>query len=119
MEKRTVREFNYQGQLWPLVEKWAVETGFILAEEEKNRRLYQKGQGWLMAPAMLEIRQSAGKIVLSAWIKADYYLVLSLLRGEKPESGIESGGLTAAIPRRRAREAVNQLLAKLGQAPVT
>jgi hypothetical protein len=118
MKKRTVREFNYQGQLWPLVETWAVETGFTLAEEERGRRLYRKGQGWLMAPAMLEIRQNGEKIALSAWIKADYYLVLSLLRGEKPESGIESGGLTAAIPRRRAREAVNKLLAKLGQAPV-
>jgi len=119
MDKCTVRQFNFQGKLWPLVEAWAAETGFILAEEKKARRLYRKGRGWFMAPAMVEIRQKGGEITLTAWIKADYYLVLSLLRGEKPESGIESGGLTAAIPRRRARAAVNSLLRRLGQNPVT
>ncbi len=119
MDKRTVREFNYRGKLWPLVEAWAAETGFTLVEEEKARRLYRKGHGWFMAPAMVEIRQKGEQIALTAWIKADYYLVLSLLRGEKPESGIESGGLTAAIPRRRARAAVNGLLKRLGQNPVT
>ena len=102
-----------------MVEAWAAETGFTLVEEERGRRVYRKGHGWLMASAMVEILQRGEKIALSAWVNADYYLFISLLRGEKPESEIESGGLTAAIPRRRAREAVNQLLAKLGQAPIT
>jgi hypothetical protein len=119
MDKRTVREFNYRGKLWPLVEAWATETGFALAEESGDRRRYQRGRGWFMAPAVVEIRQEGAQVALTAWIKADYYLILSLLRGEKPESGIESGGLTAAIPRRKAREAVNTLLRRLGQPPVT
>lgn len=72
-----------------------------------------------MAPAFLEIRHEMGKVTLEAWVKADFFLVLSLLTGRGPETGIESGGLTATVPRQRAREAVNKLLLKLNQKLIT
>ena len=68
-----------------------------------------------MAPAFLEVRREGGRVVLETWVKADMFLILSFLAGQKPETAIESGGLTASVPRRRARESVNQLLARLGQ----
>ncbi len=119
MKGRTVREFIYNAELWPLVDIWAAETGFRLLQDEASRRLYQKGRWPLMAPAFLEIRHEKGKVTLEAWVKADFFLVLSLLTGRGPETGIESGGLTATVPRQRAREAVNKLLLKLNQKLIT
>jgi hypothetical protein len=115
MKGRTVREFIYKAELWPLVDAWAAETGFSLLQGEATRRLYRKGRWPLMAPAFLEIRYEKGGVTLETWVKADFFLVLSLLTGKASETGVESGGLTASVPRKRAREAVNRLLAKLNQ----
>lgn len=115
MKGRTVREFNYKGDLWALVDGWAAETGFKLQQQEESWRRYRKGGWLLMAPAFLEIRQDRGKVKLEAWVKADFFLVVSLLTGKKAETGIEPGGLTAAVPRKRARADLNLLLQRLGQ----
>jgi hypothetical protein len=115
MKGRTVREFIYKAELWPLVDAWAAETGFNLLRDEGFRRLYRKGRWPLMAPAFLEICYEQDRVTLETWVKADFFLVLSLLTGKGPETGIDSGGLTASVPRKRAREAVNRLLKKLNQ----
>ena len=119
MKGRTTREFIWKADLWPLVEKWAAETGFVLEKQDGKCRMYRKGNRLLMAPAYLEICQERGRVTLETWVSADFYLLVSLLSGRKPESRIESGGLTAVVPRKRARDAVNRLLAKLGQASIT
>jgi len=115
MKGRTTREFTCKSALWPVIDNWAAESGFVLETKEAARRIYRKGNRLLMAPAYLEIRQKGSKVTLEAWISADAYLILSLLTGKKPESRIDSGGLTASVPRKRARDAVNRLLAKFGQ----
>jgi hypothetical protein len=115
MNRRTVRDFSYTKDLWPIVDSWAAQTGFVEREKSPNRRLYRKGGSLVMAPAFLEIRREGRKVSLEAWVKADALLILSFLAGQKPEMAIESGALTAAFPRKRAREAVNQLLTRLGQ----
>ncbi len=119
MKGRTVLEFPCPRDLWPQVEAWAAETGFILARQEGTRRAYRKGHWLLMAPAWVELRQEGKQVILEAWVKADSFLLLSLLAGKKPETAIDSGGLIAAVPKRRAREAVNRLLARFGQKPVS
>jgi hypothetical protein len=116
--RRTVRDFPYTGDVWPLIESWAAQTGFVELDKSSIRRLYRKGGGLLMAPAFLEIRHEGGRVALEAWVKADFFLILSVLAGQKPETAIESGGLTAALPRKRAREAINELLSRLGQQPI-
>jgi hypothetical protein len=118
MKGRTVRNFTYHGDLWPLVDIWAAETGFRLLHGETSRRVYRKGKWLLMAPAFLEIRHEQGRVMIETWVKADLFLVLSILKGKEPETGIESGGLTASVPRKRAREAVNKLLKRLNQKPI-
>ena len=120
MKGRTIREFSCKSDLWPIVDRWAAETGFVLDRNEELRRDYHKGHWLLMAPTHLEIHQERrGRVRLEAWVSADFYMFLSLFSGRKPESRIESGGLTAVIPRKRARAAVNQLLAKFSQSPIT
>lgn len=118
MKGRTIREFIYNMEIWPVIDVWAGETGFELKCSDDARRLYRKGRWPLMAPAFVEIHQEKGRVVLEAWVKADFFLIFSILTGKGPETGIESGGLSAAVPRRRAREAVNQLLKKLNQRPI-
>jgi hypothetical protein len=116
--RRSIREFSYSEDLWPAVESWAAQTGFVEREKTADRRLYRKGGHLIMAPAFLEIRREGRRVVLEAWVKADLFLILSFLTGQKPEIAIEPGALTAAIPRKRARAAVNQLLTRLGQKPI-
>ena len=118
LNRRTVRDFPYSGDIWPMIESWADQTGFVELEKASNRRFYRKGGGLLMAPAFLEIRHGGGRVTLEAWVKADFFLILNFLAGQKPETAIDSGGLTAAVPRKRARQAVNQLLMRLGQQPI-
>jgi hypothetical protein len=118
MKGRTLLEFPATTDLWPQVEAWAAKERFTLDHQEENRRVYRKGHWLLMAPAWVEIRQEGQRAILEAWINADLFLILSLLSGKKSESGIESGGITAAVPRRRTREAVNRLLARFGQKPI-
>jgi hypothetical protein len=119
MKGRTTREFTCKTDLWPVIDSWAAETGFVLESKEKFQRIYRKGNRLLMAPAFLEIRLKGRSVTLEAWVSADFYLILTLLSGKKPESKIESGGLTAVVPRKRARDAVNRLLARFDQAPIT
>jgi len=115
MRGRTVRSFRCPEDLWSRVDAWAAATGFRLQQQESGRRLYCRGNRLLMAPACLEISREGRQVTLEAWVKADFYLILSLLSGKPAEAGIESGGLTASLPRKRARDAVNRLLADLGQ----
>jgi len=114
MKGRTTREFTTPSDLWQTLELWAAETGFSLVEQDECRRRYRKGHQLLTAPAFLEVSLEGDRATLQTWIKADMYLVMALMTGKPPEAGIESGGLTAWIPRRRARKLVNPLLEKLG-----
>jgi len=118
MKSRTSRELTYNGDLWTLVEEWSAETGFKVREQERDRRLYQRGIPLVMAPSMVEIRKRKAKVTVEAWVKADAYLILAFFTGRSAEMGIESGGITALLPRKRTRDAVNILLGRLGEAPV-
>lgn len=118
MQGRTILKFPLPDNFWPEVEAWAAQTGFTLDSKEDARRLYRKGHWLLMAPAFVELRQEGRQAILEAWVKADSFLILSMLTGQKAETGIASGGLIAALPRSRAREAVNRLLARFGQTPL-
>ncbi len=119
MNKRTTISFRCPQNFWPQVESWAEQTGFVLIEKKTDRRLYRKGNRLLMAPIMVELRREEKNVTLEAWVVADMFLILSALSGKKPETGIGAGGLTAMLPRRRAREAVNILLRRFNQELLT
>jgi hypothetical protein len=118
LQRRTVRDCPYSEDFWVIVEHWAGQTGFVERERTSHRRLYRKGGALVMAPAFVEIRHEGGRVSLEAWVKADPLLILRFFSGQKPEMAIESGGLTAAFPRSRARQAINMLLARLDQKPI-
>jgi len=118
MKGRTVVQFPSPPDLWSQVETWAEENRFTLDCQEERHRVYSKGHWLLMSPASVEIRQAGKMVTLEAWVKADLLLILRLFSGKKSETAIESGGITASIPRWGARRTVNKLLARFGQKPI-
>jgi hypothetical protein len=119
MNRRTIISFPCPKDFWPQVEAWAAETGFHLNCRNGEQRTYRKGNRLVMAPIWVALRREEKEVILETWVVADMFLILSALAGKKPETGIESGGVTAMLPRRRAREAVNILLRRFDQKLIT
>jgi hypothetical protein len=118
MNKRTILRFNYTGEIWPVVEKWANENGYSQLESEGHEKLYQKGVGFLVTPPMLKVAHENQETIVEAWIRTNLFMRLIFYFILPSEMGIESGGFRLALPRRTARKAVNALLAQLGQPPI-
>jgi hypothetical protein len=112
---RTTVRFRYDGEISPLIEKWARENGYRPKESNASEPVYQKGIGFLVAPMMLKVRHDNGETVLEAWVRVPAFVRLTLLFLIPAEMGIESGGLKLAAPRSIARKAVNRLLVELEQ----
>jgi hypothetical protein len=115
MNKRTVLRFSHAGAVWPVVEGWARDNGYAQKQATESERVYQKGTGFLVAPMMLKISYEQTETSIEAWIRASALVRLMSLFTLPREMGIESGGIRAVVPRNMARNAVNELLAELGQ----
>lgn len=115
MNTRTTVRFRYDGEISPVIEKWARENGYQPKESNAAESVYQKGIGFLVAPMMLKVRNDNGETLLEAWIRVPAFVRLTLLFLIPEEMGIESGGLKLAAPRSIARKAVNRLLTELEQ----
>jgi hypothetical protein len=119
MAARTVRDFGAPGDIWPMVDGWAQEAGFKLRETNGPTRVYQKGTGLLVAPTMLTVTQQGPNVHLETWLKISFFTRLFALFMLPAELGLESGGFKAALPRSMARNAVNPLLERIGQPPIS
>jgi hypothetical protein len=110
-------EFRAAADIWPVVDTWTAENAYKLQPADgQPGRLYQKGTGFLVAPMMLRIDQQAdGQVRLDAWIRVGTFVRATTFFLVPALMGIQSGGFKLALPRKIAREAVNQLLARLGQ----
>ncbi len=114
MSSRTTLTIPQNGDIWPIIDTWAAETGYKLKENRGSERLYQKGTGFLVAPMMLKVVSSGGQATLEAWIRVGTFVRLMALFLVPSEMGIQSGGFKLVIPRKTARTAVNKLLPRLG-----
>lgn len=115
MAKRTFIEFDYSGDVWPIIESWAKENGYRAKGANGATRLFQKGIGFLAAPMMLSAEASSGHVQIQAWVRCNLLVRISALFILPSEMSIESGGMRAALPRKIARTAVNKLLAQFSQ----
>lgn len=118
MSSRTTIQFQHDGDVWPIVEKWASENGYRKIEALGTERTYQKGIGFLVAPMMLKVSHDEKRTSIEAWISANILVRLMSMFILPSEMGIGSGGFKAVIPRNIARKAVNNLLAQLRQSPI-
>ena len=118
MNTRTERTFPVNGDLWPFVEQWAKANGYWARGSTGPERLYQKGQGFLVAPMMVNLRQENGQVTLQSWVRINLFNRICSAFILPAEIGVESGGLKAILPRKMARDSVNHLLQQIGQPPI-
>ena len=113
--KRAIIEFASNGDPWPVILEWAQQTKYRPIQRTDGAAHFQKGLGFWVAPQNLFVDVQSDKVKLEAWISANLFvrsMSLCILPGEIT---IESGGFTAALPRKMARSDVNKLLEQLGQ----
>ena len=119
LKGRTTREFSTTLNVWQAVEGWATEKGYRPAGAEELARTYQRGTGFMVAPQMLRVSWTGHAWLLEAWIRVPWFNRIFTLWLMPEEIVVEKGGFVAVIPRDRSRNDVNELLAALGQPPIT
>lgn len=103
-------------ETWKIIDEWLKESKYFVKEIfGANRKLFQKGIGFLVVPMMLDITLEENKVHMEAYVRANFFIRLFALFIIPKEIGIESGGVKLMAPRKIARKAVNKLLERLGQ----
>jgi hypothetical protein len=114
MKDRTVRDFQCGFDVAPYAEAWANANHFSLRSVEPDgTRRYQRGSGLLTGAMLATVRQQGPNVHLETWIRGTIPPINIMV-----ESGHPLGNILAAVPRKICREAVNKLLAQLGQPPI-
>ncbi len=114
MGNRTIVKFNSNGDVSPIVAKWAAENGYKW-KVSGSEGWYQKGMGILTAPMMLTLKNDGQDTIIESWIQVDIFTRAVTLFLLPKEMGVESGGFRLVVPRSIARTATNKLLTQLGQ----
>ena len=110
-EKRTVVSFPSAGDPWPTIAAWAQKHRFMPREPQTgNVKLFQKGSGFWTAAMRTQFTQRGDMIELQAWLPISLFARIAALFMLPAEMHIRSGGFRAALPRKMARSAVNDLL---------
>lgn len=118
MEDRTIRDFEVASadDTWEIIGQWLKESKYFVKEAfGANRKLFQKGVGFLVAPMMLDVSIEENKVHMEAYVRTNFFIRLFALFLIPEEMGVESGGIKLMAPRKIARKAVNKLLERLGQ----
>jgi hypothetical protein len=117
--KRTTVTFQTQGDPWPVIATWAKKHKFNPREPQTgNVKLFQKGSGFWTAAMRAQFTQRGDQIELQAWLPISIIARIAALFLLPAEMHIRSGGFKAVLPRKIAREAVNDLLNHVGAAPI-
>jgi hypothetical protein len=116
----TVREFDATEDVFPIVTDWAQANGVNLANESDGERRYISNAKPYneMAVFTLAVRQQSGKVTIEGGIAmggAPRFMSLGFVPAVAP---LASGGLAGAIPRKNGRRLANDLLTRLGAAPI-
>ena len=120
MASRSVRDFQFPNLVAPVADAWASANGFALSEVEPDgSRLYVRGSGLLTGQMMCVVRQFQSHVRVEAYIHARLIARASALFLIPEDMCVEPGGFMGALPRKICRDAVDKLLAQLGQAPIS
>jgi hypothetical protein len=119
MESKTVRDFKVNGDISAIADAWASGNNFKLrGVDPDGTRRYQRGQGLMVNAQHATLRQSGPDVHLEAWTHATLFDRIAVLGIMPANMAVDGGGFRGRIPRRRAMESVNKLLAQLGQPPL-
>jgi hypothetical protein len=119
-EKRTVVVYNVVGDPWPVIGAWAQKQRFLPREPQTGQvKLFQKGSGfWTAAMRAQFTYDGVGTMQLQAWIPISIFARIAALFMLPAEMHIRSGGFRAVLPRKIARNAINELLQQVGAPPI-
>ena len=117
--KRAIRTFPASADLWEKTDQWANLTGFKQIGREGDYAVYSKGAGFFTAPRKLSMAVKDGTATLEAWVASGLFVRILALFILPAEITIESGGMTAVLPRKQGRTDVNKLMQLLGQPEIT
>ncbi|HJX67472.1 MAG TPA: hypothetical protein VJ258_01965 [Candidatus Limnocylindrales bacterium] len=119
MESKTVRDFQVNGDVTAIADAWASANNFKLrVVDPDGTRRYQRGQGLMVNAQHASLRQSGSDVHLEAWTHATLLDRIAVLGTMPANMAVDGGGFRGRIPRKRAKESVNKLLAQLGQEPL-
>ena len=117
--KRTLVTFPMQGDPWPTIATWAQKHKFLPREPQTgNIKLFQKGSGFWTAAMRAQFTQRGDQIELQAWLPISIFARIAALFMLPAEMHIRSGGFRAVLPRKIARQAINDLLQQVGAPPI-
>lgn len=120
MAERSIRDFQASFVVAPLADAWAGNNGFALSEVEPDgSRHYVRGSGLLTGQMMCVVRQFGPQVRIEAYIHARMAARISGLFLIPENISVEPGQFMGGLPRKMCREAVDRLLAQLGQPPIT
>ena len=119
-DKRSVVVFHAPADPWPTIAAWAQKHKFLPREPQTgNVKLFQRGSGFWTAPMRAQFTQRGDQIELQAWLPISIFVRLMALFMLPAEMHIRSGGFRAVLPRKMARDSVNELLRQVGAPPIT
>jgi hypothetical protein len=118
-DKRTVVEFQLRGDPWPTIGAWAKKHKFLPRDPQTGHtKLFQKGSGFWTAAMRAQFTQRGDRMELQAWLPISIFARIAALFMLPAEMHIRSGGFRAMLPRKIAREAINDLLQQVGAPPI-
>ena len=117
--KRSTVTFPLRGDPWPTIAAWAQKHKFNPREPQTgNIKLFQKGSGFWTAAMRAQFTQRGDQMELQAWLPISIFARIAALFMLPAEMHIRSGGFRAVLPRKIARNAVNELLQQVGAPPI-
>jgi hypothetical protein len=120
MDSKTVRDFNVNGDVTAIADSWASSSNFkLMVVDPDGTRRYQRGHGLMVNAQHANLRQAGPQVHLEVWTHATLLDRIASFGMLPANMAVESGGMRGMIPRKKARESVNQLLAQLGQPPIS
>jgi hypothetical protein len=117
---RSIRDFQVPYVVAPIADAWASANGFALTlVEPDGSRHYVRGSGLLTGQMMCVVRQFNEHVRIEAFIHARLIARMGALFLIPTDKSIEPGGVVGVLPRKICRDAVDKLLAQLGQPPIS
>ena len=115
LKGRTRRTLRFQGDIWPIVDQWAQENGFELAEQDESSRIYQRGKGRGAPAKVCRIGREGNSYFLEAWLGFGTFLFVDNSFVFPREMKVDGGGMRARPARDKGKKLVNLLLVALGE----
>ena len=115
---RTTRTFDYNGDVWPLIDQWAAANKYKSIENAQNSRTYTRRVWFLLTPliSMVKITRNGQTCTLESWSRFSKITIPGLFPHD--DLSVEGERMSLGIPRHKMKIMTNELLESLGGPPI-